>query len=128
LTGRRNACTFSTNLVEEAMSRDANDLLHGTLDLLVLKAVSWGPIHGYGISTWIEQRTRDELEIVDSALYKALHRLEDSGAIAAEWGVSENNRRARYYSLTARGRKRLRDETATWKRFVVAVSGVLETA
>lgn len=110
------------------MPRDTNDLLHGTLDLLVLKAVSWGPIHGYGISTWIEQRTRDELEIVDSALYKALHRLEDAGAIAAVWGVSENNRRARYYSLTTRGRKRLRDETATWKRFVVAVSGVLETA
>jgi PadR family transcriptional regulator, regulatory protein PadR len=110
------------------MSRDTSDLLHGTLDLLVLKALSTSPMHGFGLSKWIEQRTHDELEIVDSALYKALHRLEDAGAIAAEWGVSENNRRARYYSITSRGRQRLRAETATWKRYVVAVSGVLETA
>jgi PadR family transcriptional regulator PadR len=110
------------------MARDTSDLLHGTLDLLVLKALSTTPMHGFGLSKWIEQRTRDELEIVDSALYKALHRLEDGGAIVAEWGVSENNRRARYYSITTRGRQRLRTETATWKRYVVAVSGVLETA
>ncbi|HEX6588279.1 MAG TPA: PadR family transcriptional regulator [Longimicrobiales bacterium] len=110
------------------MPRDTSDLLHGTLDLLVLKALSTTPMHGFGLSKWIEQRTRDELEIVDSALYKALHRLEDDGAIAAEWGVSENNRRARYYSITTRGRQRLRAETATWKRYVVAVSGVLENA
>ena len=87
------------------MPRDANDLLHGTLDLLVLKAVAGEPMHGFGISKWIEQRTKNELEIVDSALYKALHRLEDSGAISAEWGVTENNRRAKYYSLTSRGRQ-----------------------
>jgi PadR family transcriptional regulator, regulatory protein PadR len=110
------------------MPRDTTDLLHGTLDLLVLKALSTTPMHGFGLSKWIEQRTGNELEIVDSALYKALHRLEDDGAIAAEWGVSDNNRRAKYYSLTARGRQRLRAETATWKRYVVAVSGVLETA
>ena len=110
------------------MARDTSDLLHGTLDLLVLKALSTSPMHGFGLSKWIEQRTRDELEIVDSALYKALHRLEDDGAIVAEWGVSENNRRARYYSISPRGRQRLRAETATWKRYVVAVSGVLETA
>jgi transcriptional regulator len=110
------------------MARETNDLLHGTLDLLVLKALSWEPMHGYGISQWIEHRTREELEIVDSALYKALHRLEDSGAITAEWGVSDNNRRAKYYSLTARGRQLLRAEIATWKRYVAAVSGVLETA
>jgi PadR family transcriptional regulator, regulatory protein PadR len=109
------------------MARDTNDLLHGTLDLLVLKAVSREPIHGYGITKWIEQRTNDTLEIVDSALYKALHRLEDAGAIAAEWGVSDNNRRARYYSITARGRQMLRAEVATWKRYVAAVTGVLET-
>ncbi|HEX5973115.1 MAG TPA: PadR family transcriptional regulator [Gemmatimonadaceae bacterium] len=109
------------------MPRDTSDLLHGTLDLLVLKALSTTPMHGFGLSKWIEQRTRDELEIVDSALYKALHRLEDDGAIVAEWGVSENNRRARYYSITTRGRQRLRAETATWKRYVIAVSGVLET-
>lgn len=110
------------------MPRDTSDLLHGTLDLLVLKALSTQPMHGFGLSKWIEHGTRNELEIVDSALYKALHRLEDSGAIAAEWGVSDNNRRAKYYSLTARGQKLLRTETATWKRYVVAVSGILETA
>ncbi|MEO6877573.1 MAG: PadR family transcriptional regulator [Gemmatimonadaceae bacterium] len=110
------------------MSRDANDLLHGTLDLLVLKAVAVQPMHGFGISKWIEQRTRNELEIVDSALYKSLHRLEDAGAIDAEWGVTENNRRAKYYSLTARGRQMLRVEVATWKRYVTAVSAVIEPA
>jgi DNA-binding PadR family transcriptional regulator len=80
------------------------------------------------LSQWIEDRTRNELEIVDSALYKALHRLEDDGCITAEWGVSDNNRKAKYYSLTARGRQMLRAETATWKRYVAAVSGVLVTA
>ena len=110
------------------MPRDTSDLLHGTLDLLVLKALSTTPMHGFGLSKLIEQRAGDELEIVDSALYKALHRLEDSNAICAEWGVSDNNRRAKYYSLTARGRQRLRAETATWKRYVVAVTNVLETA
>lgn len=110
------------------MPRDTSDLLHGTLDLLVLKALSVAPMHGFGLSKWIEQGTRNELEIVDSALYKALHRLEDSGAITSEWGISDNNRRAKYYSITARGRKLLRAEMATWKRYVVAVSGILETA
>jgi transcriptional regulator len=110
------------------MPRDVNDLLHGTLDVLVLKTLSWGPMHGYAIATWIEQRTDGTLEIVDAALYKSLHRLEHSGAVAAEWGLSENNRRAKYYSLTARGRQLMRAETATWRRYVVAVSAVLETA
>jgi PadR family transcriptional regulator PadR len=110
------------------MPRDSNDLLHGTLDLLVLKTLSWGPMHGYGITKWIEQATKGELEILDSALYKALHRLEDAGAIDTEWGLSDNNRRAKYYSLTARGRQLLRAETATWRRFVAAVSGIVEPA
>jgi len=110
------------------MPRDTNDLLHGTLDLLVLKTLSWGPMHGYGITKWIEQATKGELEILDSALYKALHRLEDAGAITTEWGLSDNNRRAKYYSLTVRGRQLLRAETATWKRYVAAVSGVIEPA
>ncbi|MEO6866292.1 MAG: PadR family transcriptional regulator [Gemmatimonadaceae bacterium] len=110
------------------MPQDVSDLLHGTLDVLVLKTLSWGPMHGYSIATWIEQRTEGTLEIVDAALYKALHRLEHSGAIDAEWGLSENNRRAKYYSLTARGRQLMRAETATWRRYVVAVSAVLETA
>jgi transcriptional regulator len=110
------------------MPRDTSDLLRGTLDLLVLKALAAQPLHGFGLSKWIEDRTNNELEIVDSALYKALHRLEDSGAIAAEWGTTDNNRQAKYYSLTPRGRQMLRTETATWKRYVAAVSGVLETA
>jgi PadR family transcriptional regulator PadR len=110
------------------MARDTSDLLHGTLDLLVLKALSTTPMHGFGLTKWIEQNAGEHLEIVDSALYKALHRLEDDGAIDAEWGVSNNNRRAKYYSLTARGRQRLRAETATWKRYVGAVTNILETA
>lgn len=110
------------------MPRATSDLLHGTLDLLVLKALAWEPMHGFGLSKWIEQRTKNSLEIVDSALYKSLHRLEDAGAITSAWGVSDNNRRAKYYSLTARGRQRLRAETATWKRYVTAITGVLEEA
>jgi PadR family transcriptional regulator PadR len=110
------------------MPRDTSDLLHGTLDVLVLKTLSWGPMHGYAISTWIEQQTRQELEIVDAALYKALHRLEASGAIDAEWGLSDNNRRAKYYSLTQRGRQFLRAQTATWRRYAAAVASILETA
>src|ERR1044072_9111299 len=110
------------------MPRDTSDLLHGTLDLLVLKAVSTTPMHGFGLTKWIERHAGEHLEIVDSALYKALHRLEDDAAIAAEWGMSDNNRRAKYYSRTARGRQRLRAETATWKRYVGAVSNILETA
>ena len=110
------------------MARDTSDLLHGTLDLLVLKALAIQPLHGFGLTRWIEQRTHDKLEIVDSALYKALHRLEDSGAIGAEWGVSENNRKAKYYSLTPKGRQVLRAEMATWKRYVAAISNVLESA
>jgi PadR family transcriptional regulator, regulatory protein PadR len=108
------------------MARETNSLLHGTLDVLVLKTLAAGPMHGYGITKSIEERTRHELDILDSALYKALQRLEDAGAIDTAWGVSDNNRRAKYYSLTGRGRKMLRAETATWKRFVAAVSGVLE--
>lgn len=110
------------------MARDTSDLLHGTLDILVLKTLTWAPMHGYGIAKWIEEHTDNELEIVDSALYKSLQRLEERGAIDAEWGVSDNNRRAKYYSLSTRGRQLLRAETATWKRYVAAVSGVLERA
>ena len=110
------------------MPSDTSELLHGTLDVLVLKTLSRGPVHGYGVSRWIEEQTKNELEIVDAALYNALHRLEATGAIASAWGVSDNNRRAKYYSLTPRGRKLLRTETATWKRYAAAVSGLLETA
>jgi transcriptional regulator len=108
------------------MPRDTSDLLHGTLDLLVLKALATQPLHGFGLSKWIEQRTRGELEIVDSALYKALHRLEDNGAIGAEWGVSENNRKAKYYQLTRAGRKQLAVESEDWARLTAAVALVLD--
>ena len=110
------------------MSRDASDLLHGTLDVLILKTLSWGPMHGYAIADWIHTQTEGELEIVDAALYKALHRLEDAGAVDAEWGVSDSNRRAKYYSLTAKGRRALKAETETWERYARAVGGVLSAA
>jgi len=110
------------------MPRDASDLLHGTLGVLVLKTLSWGPKHGYAVAEWIHETTRGELEIVDAALYKSLHRLEDAGAITSEWGVSETNRRAKYYSLTAKGRKALRDQTDTWQRYAIAVGAILNHA
>ena len=103
-------------------------MLQGTLDVLVLKTLSWQPAHGYAISRLIDERTDGVFEIEDAALYKALHRLEASGAIAAEWGLSENNRRARFYSLTAFGRKELRAETTTWHAYASAVTSVLGTA
>ena len=109
------------------MARDTSDLLHGTLDLLVLKALSARPLHGFGLSRWIEDRTNNQLEIVDSALYKALHRLEDSGAITAEWGVSDNNRRAKFYELTRAGKRALQQETAKWDRLSAAVARVMQT-
>ena len=85
-------------------------------------------MHGYAIVEWIEQRGGGDLVIVDAALYKALHRLEDAGAIESEWGVSENNRKAKYYSLTARGRAQLRAEMATWRKYASAVGRILETS
>jgi transcriptional regulator len=100
-------------------------LLKGTLDLLVLKALSWGPQHGYGIVSWLETRSGGMLWVEDSALYQALHRLEARRLVEAEWGVTENNRRARYYGLTVEGRRHLRAESATWIRYTKSVSGIL---
>lgn len=102
------------------------EVLRGTLDLLILKAVSWGPTHGYAVARWIEQATDDVLRIEEGSLYPALHRLETRAWIAAEWGISENNRRAKYYTLTPKGRAQLRLETATWTRFAHAVFAALE--
>ncbi len=110
------------------MPRDASDLLHGTLDVLVLKTLSWNAMHGYAIAEWIEKRGGGELVIVDAALYKALHRLEDAGSIESEWGVSDNNRRARYYTLTPAGRKQLAAEEREFERIVAAMRLVLELA
>ena len=100
-------------------------LVKGTLDVLVLKALSWGPMHGFEITTWLEDSSAGALDVDDSALYHALHRMEERGLIAAEWGVTENNRRARYYAVTSAGRAHLRAETARWLRYSQMVSGIL---
>jgi PadR family transcriptional regulator, regulatory protein PadR len=102
------------------------DLLPGTLDLLILKAVSLGPLHGYGVLLRIGQISGGALSIEQGALYPALYRVERQGLLAAEWGVSENNRRAKFYTLTAAGRKRLREETAGWERLVSAMGTALK--
>jgi transcriptional regulator len=104
---------------------DATELLHGTLDALVLKTLSWGPRHGYAIARWIEEVTDDALSIEEGSLYPALYRIERRGWIEAEWGLSENNRKVKFYRLTAAGRERLKVETAQWSRFTTAVSKVL---
>jgi PadR family transcriptional regulator PadR len=104
------------------------DLLQGTLDVLVLKTLSWGPLHGYAVARWIAQRTGDALKIEEGALYPALHRMEQRGWIEAEWGVSENNRRAKFYRLTAEGRRQLHAEAESWQRYADAVGKVLQAA
>jgi len=103
------------------------DLLQGTLDLLVLKTLSWGPAHGYAVARWIQQLTGEVLTVGEGSLYPALHRLEERGWIESEWQLSEHNRRAKFYHLTARGRQQLRSETDTWGQFVDAVGKVLRT-
>ena len=109
------------------MGMTSVDLLQGTADLLILKAVSWGPAHGYAIARWIEQLTGHALEIGEGSLYPALHRLEARGAVASEWRISDRNRRAKFYRLTPLGRKLLEKETAEWGSFVAAVGKVLRT-
>jgi transcriptional regulator len=106
------------------MTRDL-EMLRGTLDVLILKTLTWGPAHGYAIASWIEQVTNDALHIEEGSLYPALHRLEQRGLIESEWGLSENNRRAKYYRLTSEGRRHLRTETSTWMRFAEAMEKVL---
>jgi len=103
------------------------ELLPGTLDLLILKAVSLGPLHGYGVLLRIGQISGEALQIEQGALYPALYRLERQELLSTKWGVSENNRRAKFYELTAAGRKRLRDETAGWERLVAAMGAALAT-
>jgi PadR family transcriptional regulator PadR len=100
-------------------------ILRGTLDVLVLKALSWRPMHGFEITDWLEQSASGNLDLVDSALYQALYRLEERRLIKADWGTTENNRRARYYELTAAGRAFLKSETANWLRYADTVSGIL---
>ena len=101
------------------------DLLQGTLDMLILKALSWGPKHGYAIVGWLEERTDAALLVEEGSLYPALHRMAKRGWVSSEWGVSENNRRAKYYSLTPAGRRQLATEASAWARFTDVVSRVM---
>jgi len=101
-------------------------VLKGTLDVLVLKALSWQPMHGFGIASWLERSSGGALGIEDSALYQALQRLEERGLLEAEWRISENNRRARYYKLTADGKRQLRAQTTSWLRYAGAVTQILQ--
>ncbi len=110
------------------MARASMDLMQGTVAVLILKTLSWGSMHGYDISRWIRQRTDGVLGLEDAALYQALHRLEKKGWIEAEWGLSENNRRAKFYRLTEEGRRELQLEATNWRRYAEAVFKVLETA
>jgi len=103
------------------------DLLQGTLDMLILKAVSLGPLHGYGILLRIQQISKDRLEIQQGSLYPALYRLEHQGWITSEWGESENNRKAKYYKLTAAGKRRLQMEAENWNRMADVIAGILGT-
>jgi transcriptional regulator len=107
--------------------RTSVDLLQGTLTALILKALSWGPLHGYGIARWIEDATGEELLVEEGSLYPALHRLEGRGLIASEWTRSETNRRVRSYTLTDQGRAQLRAELSRWERFSAAVTRAFET-
>jgi PadR family transcriptional regulator, regulatory protein PadR len=110
------------------MARDDLQLLQGTLDVLVLKTLCWGPRHGYEIARWIRDTTDDELQVEDRALYVSLHRMEERGWLECEWGMTENNRKAKYYRLTSDGRRQLAAQTATWSRYAAAVFKVLQTA
>jgi transcriptional regulator len=107
-------------------SKDSG-LLQGTLELLVLKTLSWGPMHGYGIANWIESATRDVLSVEEGSLYPALYRMTRKGWIKGEWGTSENNRRAKFYHLTAEGERQFREQTSGWQRFAAAVSEAIGT-
>ena len=110
------------------MSSSTLTLLQGTADLLILRALQRGAAHGYAVSRWVRERTDGVLVIEDAALYQALHRLEARGWIEAEWGLSENNRKAKYYSLTPTGRQQVRSEISVWKKYAAAVFKVIEPA
>jgi transcriptional regulator len=104
------------------------DLVQGTLDFLILKTLTWGPMHGFEVSRWIRRITDDALEIEEGALYPALHRMERRGWLTAEWAVTEKNRTAKYYELTKAGREQLRAEDAEWRRYVAVVGKILAAA
>jgi transcriptional regulator len=107
------------------MARPPIDLLQGTLDVLILKSLSWGPRHGHAVARLIRTSTGGAFEVLDGSLYAALHRMEERGWVAAEWGLSDKGKRAKFYQLTAAGRQQLKSETATWQRYSVAVAKLL---
>jgi len=109
------------------MARERLGLVQGTVDVLILKTLTWSPMHGYAISQWIHQRTEGELAVEDAALYQALHRLERKGWVEAEWGLSDSNRKAKFYRITTEGKKRLREDVADLRRYVDALFKVLQT-
>jgi PadR family transcriptional regulator PadR len=110
------------------MPTEKSDLLQGTLDMLILKIVALGPVHGYGISQRIRQISKEVLQVQQGSLYPALHRLEKRGWLAAEWGESENGREAKFYKLSAKGRKQLQSEESNWERLAQAVTQIMQTA
>jgi transcriptional regulator len=107
---------------------ESGDLLQGTLEVLVLKALLWGPMHGYGVAEWIHETSHQLLKVEEGALYPALHRMEVRGLLKAQWGASENNRRAKFYELTAEGRRRLESESQRWVRLSAAVGFCLQAS
>jgi transcriptional regulator len=108
------------------MTRSTVDVLQGSLDLLVLKTLSWGPMHGFGVARWLRQLTDDALQVEEGSLYPALYRMDNRGWIKSEWRLTENNRRAKYYRLTASGRRQLARESGSWLTFATAVAKVLQ--
>jgi len=107
------------------MPRTPSELLQGTVDILILRALAWEPMHGYAIAHWLDERSDGVLSVDGAALYQALHRIENRKWVAASWGLSENNRKAKYYTLTAAGRAQLRTESKVWKAYADAVTKVL---
>jgi PadR family transcriptional regulator PadR len=110
------------------MPTDKSDLLQGTLDMLILKIVALGPVHGYGISLRIRQISKEVLQVQQGSLYPALHRLEKRGWLTAEWGESDNGRQAKFYKLSPKGRKQLQEEESNWERLALAVKQIMQTA
>ena len=130
LDSRGGCRDYSTHLVtgSDPVARTPSELLQGTVDILILRALAWEPMHGYAISRWLDVRSAGVLSVDGAALYQALHRLEERRLVSASWGTSENNRKAKYYTLTSAGRARLRTESAVWKTYADAVSKVLKPA
>jgi PadR family transcriptional regulator PadR len=118
----------SPKWIMERMTDPSGELIQGTLDMLILKALARGPLHGYGVAEWIHQTSQQALRVEEGALYPALHRLQLRGLLSAEWGASENNRRAKFYQLTAEGKKRLTAESQRWARLSAAVAFVMQQA